>query len=428
MRPRLTNRLLVIATGLLGLVALSASSAAAATFYVRESGNDSNDGLAPSRALRTITRAAEKAVGRRPHVIYVGAGRYAEGNINPGGSGRPGEPLAFVADWDGSRTGDAGQVLVDATGFSNAFRISARQWVAINGFAITGAVEAGIDVKSRSERTTVANCTVFTNGARGIRVRDSAGVLVFNNLVYANGSTGIDFGGELTVEGVASDGTAIHNTVYANEGDGIRIEAVEPLRAMTFLNNVVTDNSGVGLNLKAGSATDYVGQWNLVSGNELGEYNTTEVARGELDIGRPPLFVAPAGTDGTLGGSGAQDDSFHLRQVTAGQGSDSPAVDASALSAKQVGLRGTSTRSDRTPDTGKVDLGFHVGAKADFVSGSGPSVERRIQRLRKRATKCAGQAEELRADRDRGRGACFQAGAMKRLAKRCGPVVEALCG
>jgi parallel beta-helix repeat protein len=407
---------------------LCAPPAASATFYVRASGDDGNDGLTASTALRTITRAAEMAVGRRNHTIYVGAGHYREGNIGPAGSGPPGMPLAFVADWDGSRTGDAGHVLVDATGFQNAFRISHRPWVVINGFTITGAAESGIDIKSESERTTVANCTIFSNGDRGIRIRDSAGVLAFNNLVYANRGTGIDFGGELAVAGVASEGTIINNTLYANEIDGIRIEGVEPLQTMMILNNVVADNSGIGINLKEGSATDFVAQWNLVFGNRIDEYNTLAVARAELDLARSPLFVAPAGIDGRLGGTGHADDSFHLRQASSGQSADSPALNAGGLSAKQVGLRDTFTRTDGGPDTGNVDLGFHHGAKADLVSGSGPSIERRLKRLRKRATKCEQQAAKVRTDRERGAGACFQTGAMKRLARRCGPVVEALCG
>jgi hypothetical protein len=216
--------------------------------------------------------------------------------------------------------------------------------------------------------------------------------------------------------------------VYANEIDGVRIDADEPLQGMTILNNVIVDNVGIGINLKEGSATDFVGQWNLVSGNQLAEYNTTSIARGELDLARAPLFVAPAGIDGTLGGAGHGDDSFHLRQTSSGQGSDSPALDASALRAKQVALHHTSTRTDGAPDSGNADLGFHLGAKADLVSGSGPPIERRLKRLRKRATKCEQQAAKARSDRERGRGPCFQTGAMKRLARRCGPVVEALCG
>jgi len=422
MQPRLAALLVACAVGTTALVA---SGAGAATFYVRISGDDANDGRTAARAFRTISRAAEVALGRRPHTIHVGAGRYQEGNINPGGSGRPGEPLAFVADWDGSRTGDAGAVLVDASGFQNGFRISSRPWVAINGFVIRGATEAGIDVKSGSDRTTVANCTIFSNGSRGIRVRDSTGVLVFNNLVYANRGTGIDFGGE--IEG-ASEGAAINNTVYANDLDGIRIEAVVPLQAMTILNNVVTDNSGVGLNLKEGSTTDFIGQWNLVSGNASGDYNTTGVARGELDLAGPPLFVAPAGTDGTLGGTGHQDDDFRLRQVSAGEGSDSPAVDASALPVKQLSLQGASTRTDGTPDSGNTDLGFHLQSKADLVSGPGAPIERRLKGLRRRASQCERKTEKARTDRERGRGVCFQTGARKRLAHRCGPVVEAVCG
>jgi hypothetical protein len=152
------------------------------------------------------------------------------------------------------------------------------------------------------------------------------------------------------------------------------------------------------------------------------------VARGELDVARPPLFVAPAGTDGTLGGTGHLDDSFHLRQVAAGQGSNSPAVDASALGVKQVGLEAAWTRTDGAPDAGNVDLGFHLGAKADLVSGTGRPVERRLKKVRKRAIQCEARSEKARTERERGRGACFQTGARKRLARRCGPLVEAVCG
>jgi hypothetical protein len=80
------------------------------------------------------------------------------------------------------------------------------------------------------------------------------------------------------------------------------------------------------------------------------------------------------------------------------------------------------------PDTVNVDLGFHHGAKADLVSGSGPSIERRLKRLRKRAGKCEQRAAKTRTDRERGFGACFQTGGKRRLVRRCGPVVEALCG
>jgi parallel beta-helix repeat protein len=399
--------------------------AAAATFYVRTTGSDSNDGTAPSRAFRTITKAAANAIGRRGHTVYVGAGRYAEGVINPAGSGARGKPIQFVADRDGSQTGDAGDVLVDAATFSNAFRI-ARPWVVVNGFSITGATTDGIDVKSGSHNAAVANCRIFSNGGRGIRVRDSAGVVVFNNLIYANGGTGADFTGDRED---ASDGVALNNTLYANGNDGLRFEGgAFPLERMTALHNVIANNSGIGLNLKEPSATGFVGQWNLVSGNLAGAYATTAVARGELDVSRAPLLVSPAGTDGKLGGTGYRDDDFHLDQSLAGQAGNSAAVDASAIPAKKLGLGDASTRSDGTPDAGNTDLGFHAGSKADFVSTMKGNPARRLKSLRKRAMKCNVKAAKARSDRERGRGACANAAARARLARKCGPIVLDICG
>ena len=65
---------------------------------------------------------------------------------------------------------------------------------------VTNAREEGIAVKSASDHSVIANCIVFSNGGRGLRIRDSQGVIAFNNLVYGNGETGIDFGGEIRLQ------------------------------------------------------------------------------------------------------------------------------------------------------------------------------------------------------------------------------------
>ncbi|HRX81459.1 MAG TPA: DUF1565 domain-containing protein, partial [Pirellulaceae bacterium] len=45
-------------------------------WYVRTSGNDSNDGSSPSKAFRTVSKAASKAVAG--HTVIIGGGTYAE--------------------------------------------------------------------------------------------------------------------------------------------------------------------------------------------------------------------------------------------------------------------------------------------------------------------------------------------------------------
>ena len=45
--------------------------------------------------------------------------------------------------------------------------------------------------------------------------------------------------------------------------------------------------------------------------------------------------------------------------IAAGQGSDSPAIDAGSDTAANLGLDTRTTRTDSVTDTGTVDLGYH---------------------------------------------------------------------
>jgi hypothetical protein len=395
----------------------------AATYYVRTSGSDSNDGRGPSTAFKTITRAAADARGG--DTVIVGPGIYREGDIKPDGNGRRGEVVRFVGDRDGVTTGDPpGHVLVDATGYLNGFRIAGRPWVVISGFSITNATESGLEIKSTSDFSLVANCTAFSNGSRGIRIRDSLGVVVFNSLVYDNGGTGIDFGGEISG---AARGAAIHNTVYANGLDGIRIEGVIPSSNLLVLNNLIVNNLGIGLNLKEGSRAGFVGQWNLITDNQTAAYNTLDIARGALDLSSAPLLVLPPGADGILGGAGYVDDDFHLSQLAVGQIADSPAVDASGITAGKVKLSRASTRTDRGLDAGRSDLGFHFGAAVDLMTATGGRIAERLRQFRARAVQCDRKTVKAQSALDRGRGPCARSAALARLERKCGTAVRAAC-
>jgi hypothetical protein len=390
---------------------------------VRVFGNDANDGLSPGRALATITMAARDTRGG--DMVIVGPGRYREGDIKPDGNGRRGEVVRFLADPTGTLTGDSpGSVVIDATGRQNGFRISARPWVIIDGFTVTNATEAGIDIKSVSDHSAVVNCVVFSNGSRGVWVRDSLGVMVLNNLVYANAGTGIDFGGSSTGAG---SGVAINNTVYANGLDGIRIEGIVPSIPLTVLNNVIADNAAIGINLKENSSSGFVGQWNLLNVNRVANYNTTRAARGRLDVDREPLLLSPLGPDGILGGGGFLDDDFRLSQAAAGQVVDSAAVDASGIKTRKLLLDSGTTRSDGAGDSGQADLGFHIRRKVETSSRFVAKIEQRIASFRKLATDCQRRVQGAVAAKDLGRGPCTKQSARRRLAKRCGRTVETVC-
>jgi hypothetical protein len=86
--------------------------------YVRTTGNDSNNGTATTRAVRTIQRAIN-LVQNPGTFIVVGAGTYAETLTFTAGSrsGTPGNQNTIFADVTGVLTGDAaGAVVVSGTG------------------------------------------------------------------------------------------------------------------------------------------------------------------------------------------------------------------------------------------------------------------------------------------------------------------------
>jgi parallel beta-helix repeat protein len=260
---------------------------------------------------------------------------------------------------------------------------------------------------------------VFSNGDRGIRVRDSESVIVFNNLVYGNGDTGIDLGGENQDRTGGSKGAVINNTVYANGRDGIRIEGVVPARDVTVLHNVITRNGRIviatetfGINLKEPSQRGFRGQWNL---NTDG-YNTLRVARGSLDLERfSAVFVFP--DEPLAGTTGPDGDDFRLVLL-------SDAESAGAVPPDKLGLHKASTQIDGRQDDATVDLGFHFGNKTDFVDGFRKSPEQRLRALRKLAKRCEKLAFRAREKFLDNRGPCLKKRAKARLLRRCGPIIE----
>ncbi|UCD85471.1 MAG: right-handed parallel beta-helix repeat-containing protein, partial [Deltaproteobacteria bacterium] len=63
--------------------------------------------------------------------------------------------------------------------------------------------------------------------------------------------------------------------------------------------------------------------------------------------GDNPLFVPGPNGD------------YYLSQTSAGQGSDSPCIDAGSDTAASLGLDDKTTRTDNVPDSGIVDMGYH---------------------------------------------------------------------
>jgi parallel beta-helix repeat protein len=317
--------------------------------YVRRSGNDGNDGLAPERALASIQVAAERADAGG--TVVVGPGRYVAGDDAERGGIHPDQnrgPVEFVADPSGVATGDLpGVVLVDAAGQDTGFVLLNVCRARVQGFHVTGALSAGIQVRAGSDDALVRDNVVFSNQRRGIEVLGADAAVVTNNLVYVNGTGGIHL-----EQGNNSD--VIGNTVYGNGDVGILIggsSADLAALGVAVERNLVAAN-GQGVRVQSNSLSAYYTGFNVVPDGFEGITPRAD-SDFEPDVA-VRLLVDPSGRDGLAGGEGFLDDDFHL---VGDDARSNPAIDVDF--GEQNTLATGSTRVDGLPDVGPLDAGYH---------------------------------------------------------------------
>jgi len=85
-----------------------ASSSYSCIYYVRKTGNDSNDGLSPSTAFLTLGKAT--SVIKNYDTVYIGSGSYAEDLVVP----ESGSYTKWYGDRQGIHTGDKGEIKVES--------------------------------------------------------------------------------------------------------------------------------------------------------------------------------------------------------------------------------------------------------------------------------------------------------------------------
>jgi hypothetical protein len=190
---------------------------------------------------------------------------------------------------------------------------------------------------------------IYNNAKDGIAY-SGAQANIFDNLVYSNGLAG---GGEYGITLSSGSGhTVTNNTVSGNVSGGIRLgtDAMAPVTS-TVLNNIVVGNP-VGIKEPGGSG--YTGHatldYNDVFGNTTKNYDLSAgsgTVAGANSISASPGFVNAAGAD------------FRLGRVATGQPADSPCIDKGSAPSDSLGLGGRTAFTDKAPDSGTVDLGYH---------------------------------------------------------------------
>lgn len=336
--------------------------------FVRTSGSDLNDGRSPLEAWATLAHALTEL--QPGDVLFVGAGTYFD-PLAITMAATADQPLTIRGDTTGEFTGDAGEVLLDAGTAPIGIDLAGASHVTLRGLSVRNAA-TGIRASGAAD-CAVLDCRLYENGrglalenalrmtveenrisrntGDGLALAGTQNARILQNLVYANGGDGI----ELTTP---STGLAIEfNTLYQNTGTQIR----EPVAGSTgsVENNVLSEGDADGLTLAGSSSLSASGNLSWLHAS-----NTPGAT-----FAADPLFVAPAGTDGVLGGVGADDDDFRVTTT-------SPTLDAGLGEARSVELllhgspAALGTRTDgladgEGADAADANLGFHYPLALD---------------------------------------------------------------
>ena len=263
---------------------LAVDPAAAVEYYVRSGGNDINDGMSPASAWRTVSRAADQVTAG--DTVFVGGGTYSE-EIRPAASclGTADDPIRFVADSDGSRTGDTGGVVLTASSgmviHLDGVRHDHLQFI---GFQIVGATShavycqnstgilfeqcevqsaGGNGIRFDTHEVTIRNCSFHDNGGAGIYLLLGATATIEKTRVYAN-----HLYAGLLLQSENTSATVSRCKIYDNTGPGVSISG----NAITLTNCLIAANSTDGIE----------GQWQ--SATNMTARNCTIVANGRYGV------------------------------------------------------------------------------------------------------------------------------------------------
>ena len=269
-----------------GMGTVHAAPPISADYYVDNTDVGCSDSGAGSLAVPFCTIGKAASLLTAGQTVRVLAGTYAE-TVNGPNSGTAGNPITYSAAPGVTVTGNG-------TASGNAFRMTSKSYIVIDGFTITDTVDYGIYAATSNHITisnnhvssagspvsgstrmgifftntddsTITGNTTDHNSQDGIRLTGgSAGNLVSDNVSFANAEEWQRNATGIQVTGAGSDNnTLIHNITYANEDSGLQFYS--GAQNNFAIGNLTYGNGDHGIDNNAAPGNTIVG--NTVQGN-----------------------------------------------------------------------------------------------------------------------------------------------------------------
>ncbi len=275
---------------LVGPAGALVGSAEAATRYVDQANPSCSDTGSGTATAPYCTIGAANKVTHAGDTVEVAAGNYPE-FVSVKYSGTPSAPVVFTAA--------PGATVVVGQGQANAFKISSKSYVTINGFTTTDTSYYGIFVLS-SDNVTLTNNDVSHAGlpvsgatSKGIYLNACADSLLQHNKVSYNSDSGIYLINGTTGVHVLENETYNNAKQYIRSAPGIDVRSFGNIIEA----NISHDNEDSGIQLYP-DGTNPVG--NNVVVNNISYYNgdhgiDSNNSTGNIIVGNTVYYNVTAG-------------------------------------------------------------------------------------------------------------------------------------
>jgi hypothetical protein len=259
----------------------------------------------------------------------------------------------------------AASTIIDCEGSARAFYLYSigDPGVLIDGFTIRNGHAAlnGGGIYCEESTLALRNCVMedcSSNQSGGGLSCESNSSAILTNCILTGNSSGDKGGGVFcSLSEVEISDCTLTDNFAANFGGGVMISwgGMGTITDSILWGNSAGDGDEIALKHTNNPSTATVSYCDV----EGGESSAHVMFGCVLDWGDGNIDIDPLFTTGPVG-------DYYLSQTTAGQGSDSPCVDAGSDAAAHLDLDTRSTRTDEFFDMGTVDMGYHYPAIPDL--------------------------------------------------------------